>query len=63
MHIGNSARTWAAAWIAVALLAACGGDDGNTATVDTRTAPEQPAAEQPGKGPDKRPDPVLRCAP
>ncbi|WP_078197264.1 hypothetical protein [Cupriavidus necator] len=59
-------RTLAATLIAAALLTACGGDDGGgnlspAATVTPSARPDQPG--QPGKKPDQRPDPVIRCAP
>ncbi|WP_455283379.1 hypothetical protein [Cupriavidus necator] len=56
-------RTWAATWIAAALLAACGGDDGTSSSADVKAPAGQPG--QPGNSakPDKRADPVFRCAP
>ncbi|WP_427310585.1 hypothetical protein [Cupriavidus sp. H39] len=59
--------TLAAMLIAATLLSACGGGDGDGATL-SQAAALTPAAVpgkpgQPGSKPDQRPEPVIRCAP
>ncbi|XYJ88599.1 Lipoprotein [Cupriavidus necator] len=56
-------RTLATTLIAAALLTACGGDDGGGNLSPSATVTPNAQPEQPGKKPDQRPDPVIRCAP